>query len=82
MNQDASLQRSECLLDTATGRTGGLAEHKLCAEIPCLGNVPGLGDGLVDDGVEVLEIAAETLGAESGPGNVLVHAVGVFIPCR
>lgn len=28
----------------------------------------------------MLEISAETLGAEGGPENVLRHAVGVFLP--
>jgi hypothetical protein len=82
VDQDTSLQRKEGLLNTATGRTGSLAEDKLCAEVPCLRNVPGLSYGLVDGWVQVLEVAAETLSAESGPGNVLVHAVGVFVPCK
>jgi hypothetical protein len=30
--------------------------------------------------VEMLEIAAETFGGEGGPGDELVHAVGVFVP--
>lgn len=77
---DTTLQRSKLLLNTTTGRTSRLAKDQLSAKRPSLRNVPGLGDVLADGGVEMLEIAAETFGGEGGPGDELVHAVGVFVP--
>ena len=53
----------------------------MSAEGPSFRNVPGLGDVLADGWVEVLEIAAKAFCREGGPGNELVHAVGVFVPC-
>lgn len=31
--------------------------------------------------MEMLEVAAETFVGESGPGDELVHALGVLVPC-
>lgn len=77
---NATFQRSELLLNTTTRRTSWLAEDELSAERPGLGNVPLLSNVLADGGVEVLEVAAETLSSQGGPGDELVHAVGMFVP--
>ena len=80
INLNTTLQRSKLLLNTTTGRTSRCAEDQLGAKRPSLRNVPGLSDVLADGGMEVLEIAAETFGGKGGPGDELVHAVGVFVP--
>lgn len=67
VDQNTTLQRSESLLNTTARWADGLAEDQLSAEVPALGHVPGLRGGLADRGIEVLQIAPETFGAESGP---------------
>jgi hypothetical protein len=81
INLDTFLQRSELLINTATGWAGSFAANELSAEGPGLRNIPGLGNEVIDDGVVVLEVAAETFVGECGPGNELGHTLSVLIPC-
>lgn len=61
-------------------RSAGRAEDQLGAQRPASWQVPGLAHALVDERVVVLQVAAEALGLEGGPGGDLVRAVGVAGP--
>jgi hypothetical protein len=79
---DAWLKRSELLVNATTRRSSRLSENQLSTKGPRWRNIPGLCNALANSRVEVLEIAAETLIAKSGPGNELIHAIAVFIPWK
>lgn len=72
---------AECLLELLlTSLAGAATKNKLRPELPLERNAPVLGNLLVDDGVVVLQVGAETLGLERNPQRVLVHGVGVLGP--
>lgn len=71
------LKGIERLLTSGSGRG---TEDELGAELPICVDLPLSGDLLVDKGVVVLEVAAESLGLEGGPQHELVHAVAVGGP--
>lgn len=49
-------------------------------ELPVRGDVPSLGNLLVDDGIVVLEVGAETLSLQSCPNSKLSHAIRLRCP--
>ena len=55
-------------------------EHQLCAQLPVLRDVPCLCNLLVDQGVVVLEVGAESFLLESSPDHILVHSIRVCGP--
>jgi hypothetical protein len=70
-----------CLLELLLASlTGTATEDQLAPELPVKRDVPVLRSLLVDDGVVVLEISAETLGLKGNPQRVLVHGVGMLGP--
>jgi hypothetical protein len=73
--------RSVRLLELLLLRLAALStKHQLGPELPLVRDAPVLGGLLVDDGVVVLEVRAETLGLERDPQGVLVHGVGMLGP--
>lgn len=69
------------------GLAGATAEDELGIELPGGGDLPGLGDLGVDEGVVVLEVGTETLGLESGPDGELLlrgkkHRVSIWSSWR
>ena len=54
------------------GLASAAAKDELGVELPGGGDLPGLGDLGVDQGVIVLEVGTETLGLESGPDGELL----------
>lgn len=77
MNEHTLLQRLELLLACLSGAP---AEDELSPQLPVLGDLVGILDLLVDDGVVVLEVGTEALGLERNPGGILVHGGGVLAP--
>ena len=63
-----------------TGRGGDAAEYHLCAQRPSAWDVPGLGDGRVDNRVVMLQVGADACCGQGRPDSVLVHGVGVLGP--
>ena len=76
-NLESVTQLVELLLPRLT--SWGTEDH-LCIELPGLGDVPGLLDVGIDQGIIVLEVGTESLCLQGGPGDVLGHAVGVDGP--
>ena len=72
-------QRGELLL---TGRRGDAAEDQLGTQLPAGRDLPGLGNGLVDDRVVMLQAGADAETGQNGPNDVLVHGIGVLGPDR
>lgn len=64
------------------GLAGAAADDELRAELPAGGDVPGLGDLGVDQGVVVLEVGAEALDLERAPDGVLQHGAALGGPDR
>lgn len=64
------------------GLAGAAAEDELGGQLPVGGDLPLGGDALVDEGVVVLQVGAEALGLEGGPGGVLQDGGAVLGPDR
>lgn len=62
------------------GLAGAAAEDELGGQLPVGGDVPLGGDALVDEGVVVLQVGAEALSLEGGPGGVLQDGGAVLGP--
>jgi hypothetical protein len=62
------------------GLASASTKHQLAAQFVRERYVPMLRRLLVDDGVVVLEVGAETLGLERDPQSILVHCVGLIGP--
>jgi hypothetical protein len=60
----AALNRSEGLL---TGLRVGSTEDQLGIQLPRSGDVPGLGDLLIDEGAVVLKVGTEALRLKGSP---------------
>lgn len=61
---------------------GTAAEDELGRQLPVGGDFPLGGDALVDEGVVMLEVGAEALGLEGGPGGELQDGGAVLGPGR
>lgn len=77
VNLQPFTQLAEGLLPRAARRG---AEDQLGVELPVLGDVPGLLHASVDQRVVVLQVGAEALSHQSGPGDVLGHTLGADGP--
>lgn len=88
IHKKLSLSLSTKDLDTLLNRLvllgvrvgGAAAKDELGVELPAGGDLPGVGDLLVDEGAVVLEVGAEALGLEGGPEEVLLDAVALVGP--
>lgn len=67
---DAILEGSELL---GASLAGLATEDELGVELPAGGELPGLGDLLVDQGAVVLEVGTKTLSLEGRPEDELLH---------
>ena len=76
-NLQSLLNINERLLASRSNRC---TEDQLGRELPILGDVPCIGDLLVDQRVVVLQVGAKPLLLKSSPDGVLVHSVGVRGP--
>ena len=65
-----------------TRLAGTATDDELRAELPASGDAPSLGNLLVNEGVVMLEVGAETLELERGPDGVLQHSAALGGPGR
>jgi len=59
------------------GLAGASTEDELGVELPRGGDLPGLGDLGVGEGVVMLEVGAEAFGFEGGPDGELLERIRV-----
>ena len=73
-----ALLKSKVLLGASLASTA--TEDQLGVELPVGGDLPGLGNLVVNEGVVVLEVGAQALGLKGGPDGVLQNGIALRGP--